>query len=306
MKNTLIDGHEASDIRQQVQKIIRGLGNPEPPLELDYVRELLRLDRAYYSSDDQRSVSEVVNRLTVAGKQVLKRPTILWDAIKKASLSALWIPDKKRILIDESKPKLKHRWSEAHEIGHSIIPWHQQLLLGDNEFSLNPTCHKQLESEANFAAGQLLFLQERFTEEACDLSCDLETVKHLKNGFGNTLTSTLWRYVEEAHQDLPMFGLVSQHPNRPGADFDPSKPCRYFIRSPKFAEQFSKATEIQLFRIIGTYCGHQRGGPLGAEPIMLRDDNGKRHVFHFESFSNRYDVLTLGRYLRPKRVSVAT
>src|SRR5713101_8154141 len=168
MKNILIDGHEASDIQNQVGKILRGLGDPEPPLLLEDVRELLRLDRTFYSSTDQGAVREVVSRLMVAGKQILKRPSILFDVITKAKLSALWLPDKKRILIDESTPKLKHRWSEAHEIGHSVIPWHQNLLLGDNEFSLNPACHAQMESEANYLAGQLLFLQDRFLDEARD------------------------------------------------------------------------------------------------------------------------------------------
>ena len=138
MKNILVDEYEVQDIEEQVSKILRGLGNPEPPLSLDDVRELLRLDRRFYSGSDQSAVREVVSRMMVAGKQIVKRPTILFDAIQKAKLSALWLPDKKRILIDESLPKLKHRWHEAHEIGHSVIPWHENLLLGDNEFSLNP------------------------------------------------------------------------------------------------------------------------------------------------------------------------
>ena len=149
MKNIIVTGYEAQDIQKQVGKVLRGLGNPDPPLKLEEVRELLRLDRRFYSSNDQSAVREVVSRLTVAGKQIVQRPTILFDAIRKAKLSALWLPDKKRILIDESVPTLKHRWNEAHEIGHSIIPWHDNLHLGDNEFSLNPMCHAQMEAEAN-------------------------------------------------------------------------------------------------------------------------------------------------------------
>lgn len=109
MKNIVVDGHEAHDIDTQVSKIIRGLGNPEPPLSLDDLREHLKLDRQFYSSSDQSFVSEVVSRVRVAGKQILKRPTLLVDAIKKAKLSALWIPDKKRILLDKELPLLKHR-----------------------------------------------------------------------------------------------------------------------------------------------------------------------------------------------------
>ena len=38
------------DIEGQVDKILRGLGYPEPPLNLDDVRALLKLDRQYYST----------------------------------------------------------------------------------------------------------------------------------------------------------------------------------------------------------------------------------------------------------------
>jgi hypothetical protein len=72
VKNIVMDGHEANDIRQQVEKILRGLGNPPSPLNLDDVRELLKLDRRYFSGDDQSAVREVVSRLMVAGKQLLR------------------------------------------------------------------------------------------------------------------------------------------------------------------------------------------------------------------------------------------
>ena len=305
MKNIIIDGHEAHDIREQVSKVLRGLGNPEPPLQLDEVRELLRLDRRFYSGTNQSAVREVVSRLMVAGKQILRRPMLLIDAIQKAKLSALWIPDKKRILIDESKPKLKHRWLEAHEIGHSIIPWHEHLLLGDNEFSLNPACHAQLEAEANYAAGQMTFLQGRFRDEASDLTVGIQAVKSMKQRFGNTMSSTLWRYVEELGADKPMIGVISDHPHKPSDEFDPTNPCRHFIQSPGFQRQFSTVSERAIFLKIQSYCGYQSGGPLGEDQVVLRDDNGEPHLFHFETFFNRYDALTLGRYVHKARVTVA-
>jgi len=50
MKNIIVGHYEAEDLGRQVEKVIRGLGNPEPPLQLDQVRDLLRLDRHYYSA----------------------------------------------------------------------------------------------------------------------------------------------------------------------------------------------------------------------------------------------------------------
>jgi len=299
MKNQPIGKHEGEDLRKQVRKVLRGLGEPEPPLDLRDVRELLRLDLRYYSSEDDSYLQEMVSRIKIGGKQLLLRPALLLDVVKKAKLSALWVPDHKRILIDAEAPKLKHRWFEGHEIGHGLAPWHQRYLFGDDAETLRLTCYERLESEANYAAGQLLFLQERFSEEANDLPTTLESVRQLHKTFGNTMTSTLWRFVEDARPDLPLVGIVSRHPHRAGKDFDPENPCKYCIESPAFRTRFSGTDEVKLFSIIKDYASRARGGPLGSAEVLLTDGNGDRHAFHFESFFNRYEALTLGVYLRP-------
>ncbi len=294
MKTSLVSGHEAEDIQNQVRKVLRGLGNPEPPLRLDDVRELLRLDRQYYKSTDDGVLREFVSRMQIAGKQVLSRPMLVIDAIRKWDLSALWVPDQKRILIDADKPKLKWRWNEAHEIGHSIIPWHSSFLHGDDQATLRFSCHETIESEANYAAGQLTFLQNRFVEDARSVAApSIDQIKTLAKRYGNTVTSTFWRFVEEA-QNQPMVGLVTDHPHRLSDDFDHQQPCKHFIQSPKFQAHFHRVSEVQLFAKVSDYCGHQRGGMLGSVELRLMDDNGDNHVFEFQSFSNTFEVLTLG------------
>lgn len=69
MYNHLLRPLTAADIDAQVEKILRGLGHPEPPLDLHLVRELLRLDRQFYSSSDTGWLREKVSRLRVAGLQ---------------------------------------------------------------------------------------------------------------------------------------------------------------------------------------------------------------------------------------------
>lgn len=303
MKNIQLRPRTVADIDAQVQKVLRGLGSPEPPIDLRLARELLRLDREYYSSSDGGLLHQVVSRLKVAGAQVLKRPTILGDAIRKLSLKALYLPDEKRILLDEDLPPLKHRWNEAHEIGHDIIPWHAGMMLGDTEQTLTPACHEQMEAEANYAAGRLLFLGPRFRADALSTTPSLEVVRQLKKAYGNTLTSTLWRFVEHAHVAVPMVGVISghPHPSRRAEDFDPANPCRYVIESGAFAERFGRVTAVQLFRHIVGYCGPQRGGGIGTSEVVLADSNGSDHVFHFETFFNRYEALTLGVYRHPSK-----
>jgi hypothetical protein len=287
-----------ADIEKQVQKVLRGLGHPEPPLDLQFVRELLRLDRAFYSVSDDGALRETVSRLKIAGTQVLERPTLLLDAVRKLSLKALYLPDRKRILLDEALPPLKHRWNEAHEIGHDVIPWHAGMMLGDTELTLTPACHAAMEAEANFAAGQILFMGDRFRIEAGQYVPGLEAIRALKDTFGNTLTTTLWQFVEQS--DIPMVGLVTGHPHAIHRDehFDPTAPCKHCFASAPFLERFGTPNEQALFDNIVRYCGSQKGGLLGEDDFVLEDLRGDRQVFHFATFFNRYQALTLGVYVR--------
>lgn len=300
MKNRFLSTATAADIEDQVDKILRGLGHPEPPLKLEEVRALLNLDRQFYTTTDSGVMAETLSRLRIATKQIIARPTLILDAIKKWDIQAFYLPDRRRILIDEALPSAKHRWIEGHEITHGILPWHAELMLGDTDQTLRPLCHEHLEAEANYGAGQLLFLRGRFVAEARDLPVALDTVRQLAKGFGNTMTSTLWRFVESVHADRLVFGAVTVHPHRSfrPSDFDPANPCRYFIRSPAFVQQFSRVTEREIFEAIESYCAARRGGPLGDAEIPIVDDLEGQHLFSFETFYNRHDALTLAVQLR--------
>lgn len=298
-RNLILSTRTSNDIDSRVERVLRGLGHPQPPLRLDDVRELLKLDLAFYTSNDPGLAREAISRIRVAAVQIYNRPTLILDAVKKFSLKALYLPDRKRIMLDSAVPLLKHRWNEAHEIGHSLIPWHQDMMHGDNESTVSRQCAEQIEAEANYAAGRLLFLRDRFVVEARSSSPSLQSVIDLKNIYGNTLSTTLYRFVESVGDETPVVGLMSCHPHvdRRPADFDPVRPCRHLIQSAAFNARFSRISEVELFNAVSTYCGRQKGGLLGERELILTDDNGDSHRFFFETFFNRYDALTLGVYL---------
>ncbi|MGB2653848.1 MAG: hypothetical protein WA857_13070 [Candidatus Acidiferrum sp.] len=304
MRNRFLDSRTARDIDLQVGKVLRGLGNPEPPIELDDVFELLKLDRQYYSTQDDSALREFFSKAVIAGKQIARRPMLLLDAVKKWDLKALYVPDRKRVLIDQSQPRLKWRWNEAHEAIHSLTEWHQTLLHGDNTFSLSPDCHEQLEAEANYGAGRLLFLQDQFLEFSRSSLPTFSLVQSASKRFGNTITSSLWRLVEAL--DIPALGIVSQHPHYTNGDFDSADPCQYFIRSRLFEEQYAGLTEREAFKIVRSYCSWRKRGPLGTEEIIICNDRGEEHVFLFEAFHNGHQLLSLITYLRSNPVTVAT
>ncbi|MDE2578596.1 MAG: DUF955 domain-containing protein [Hyphomicrobiales bacterium] len=306
-KNHLLRPKTQQDIDARVERILKGLGNPEPPLRLEDVRELLKLDRQFYKADDPGLLRETVSRIRVATIQVFQRPMLLLEAIKKMSLQALYIPDRRRILLDENLPLLKHRWSEAHEVIHSVVPWHEELMHGDNNHTLTTACHVEVEAEANYGAGRLLFLRDRFTGEAMDLPISIASVQSLKKDFGNTLSSTLWRFVETTGITRPVVGMITCHPHvsRRPVDFNPLAPARHCIQSHAFAARFCRLSEQELFAAIASYCAPKMGGPLGQSLLILKDDNGDEHEFAFETFFIRYkgsipgEALTLGVYMRP-------
>lgn len=295
----LVGQPEQHEIDLLIDKILRDLGRPEPPLDLRMVRELLRLDRKYYSSTDVGPLAEFAHRIKVAGKRISEDPKLILEVVKKARLSGLWLPDDRKIFIDQEVPELKHRWIEAHEISHSFIPWHSEFLLGDTEVTLAPDCHEMIEAEANFGAGRILFLGDKFSMEAKDYQPAFKSIQALKGRFGNTLTSTFWRFVEDRNPLEPTFGLISAHPHY--ADIGPTKDgsgVHYFIKSAAFRQMFPSVTAVHLFELIRLNTNRMRRGPVVEGTATLIDGGGSARSIILDGFCNTHQVLTLGRLAR--------
>ena len=293
MSTQLPNDRAARDIDAAVARVLRDLGNPEPPLRLELVRELLALDRQYYSANDTGLLQEVVHRIRVGAKQAIMRPSLLLDVVRTRKLNALWIPDRRRILINSDLPSAKHRWNEAHEIGHSLIPWHAEVAHGDHRMTLRMECELEIETEANFAAARMLFLRDRFEQELRDGPIDLNRVRSLAKTFGNTITSTLWRTVESL--DVPAFALVSQHPCV--FTVNPDEPLvDHFIARRRTRLMFPAVTADQVYFALRMVCRGRVRGPLGSGEILLRDHAGQDHVFFAECFYNGHKALALCMY----------
>lgn len=291
MKNAFLDERTTKDIDRHVDRIHRDLDYAGGKVELPEVRELLRLDLQYYRADDPDLVAQVVHKLKIGGKQVLKRPKLLLEAVQKFDLNALFIPDRKRILIAVEVPDLKKRWCESHEMAHGVIPWHGDYMLGDDRTTLSQSCHEAIEAEANYGAGRLLFPNKEFSAARRGSILTLEYVRNLAKHFGNTITSTLWRCVEQ-NEDI-VFAVIGEHPIRPRED---KPPVEYLIRSRSFAQQFGNINETQIWQWLQGYCKNKTAGPLGRADLAVSDVNGTQHVFSFETFGTTHNALTLARW----------
>ena len=59
-----------------------------------------------------------------------------------------------------------------------------------------------------------------------------KSIKSLAARYGNTITSALWRIVEDREPNRPVFGMVTIHPRYPDIGATESgQRVRYFIRS---------------------------------------------------------------------------
>jgi hypothetical protein len=298
MRNILLDERTARDIDDKIARIHRELEYVSGTINLIEVRELLSLDLQFYTADDPDLIDQVVHKLRVGAKQVVRRPALLVEAIRKFDLKALFLPDRKRILLSSDLPELKKRWSEAHEVAHSVIPWHADYMFGDDKATLSPSCHARIEAEANYGSGRLLFPLQVFDEVRRAERLDLARVRAMAFQFGNTITSTLWRSVEA--DENPSFAVIGEHPHYPT-----EKPeVEYLIRSKSFARRFPNFSETDVSRLLREYCQFVKRGTLGSGEITIADASGAEHVFVSESFNNSYQTLTLAQYVRPKGLLV--
>jgi hypothetical protein len=298
---------EKRDIRNQVDRILRDLGHPDPPLNLRDVRDLLKLDLQFYSRSDPGLIAEITHRFHILARKSL--PDLgkhLLTALSKSRLCAFWVPESSRILIDADEPRPRHRWIEAHEITHSVTPWHKHYLLGDNAETLLPECRAALEAEANYGAGRLLFLQDRFSTEARDLALNFESVKQLAGRYQNSIQSTFWRMVEDRDPGLATFGVISVHPHHPTVgQHNGTHPCRYFIRSAAFRSQFAGYSPDEAYASITRLATRRKAGPVCCEEDIIKDVLDQDWVFRIESFSTGHALLTIGAPVGRRSVLVA-
>lgn len=288
----LKDPRAARDINRIVERVLRDISNDKPRVRLKEVRDLLKLDRKYYTSTETGLLNEVVHRLRMGGRDLVRRtPALLSNLVQRLKLEALLFPDRRRIMIDKELPDPRRRWAEGHEIGHSLIPWHDKAMLGDRRQTLTPTCHYEMEAQANYAAGRLLFRGDEFRERLRSSPITIGHVHELSRMYGNSVASTLWRTVE--NMDGLGFALITRGD-------DGGATLRHFLVSEQFAAQFAGTSGGVVLALAESWL-HARE----RVPITLCDDSGRQHVFEIESMNNTYDILPIGVHVGKRPTVVA-
>lgn len=281
------------EIEKVTESVLKDVGIIQPPVRIEDVLRHLHLHRQFYDLENPSFLDRTKHKIRVNGIKIV-------NIIRKIKLKAVLFYDESRILIDKSLPEIKQDWPSFHESAHKILPWHRPYFYGDTAQTLDPDWHEILESEANYAASNLMFCGQLFTREACDTEKAWMSIETLAKRYEKTLTTTLRRYVERSH-DHPMLMMVST----PYWIIKPQvqqNRCRYFVGSDQFNQRFSNVKREQILAILDRNIEMRRGGPVADFCFMIEDDNCEQHEFHAESFYNTHDVLTFCVHIK-KRTS---
>src|SRR4051812_12547719 len=119
----------------------------------------------------------------------------------KRILGAVLFPEKV-IYIDSHLHERRVRFTEAHEIAHMLIPWHEAVFRLDDERRLFYDTRDALENEANAAAAHLLFQGHRYHERAEDSQLSINVPIELAQTHEASMHASI-RYFVERH-DQPV------------------------------------------------------------------------------------------------------
>lgn len=146
-------------------------------------------------------------------------------------LGALWF-ERQALFVDRTQAPARRRFTEAHEIGHLLCPWHRAVVRLDTAGELFGELGVGIEAEANLAASELIFQGERFTAEAADRERSLRTPLALADAYGASGHAAAHHYVERHAEPMALL-VAGRWPDARGR-----LPVWRSVESPAFAAAF--------------------------------------------------------------------
>jgi hypothetical protein len=217
--------------------------------------------------------------------------------------------------VDLSQCETKARLTEAHEIAHQIIPWHQAAFQLDDEERLLGKTRDELERQAYLAGGHLIFQGEHFWRRALDYQVSIGTPIALAPEYGASLHAAI-RYYVLHHPDRVSVLVAGRYQNRAGR-----VPVWESVDSPSFLAKFGMLAD----RMAGQLMIGGDGQPLGdiamkamsgagvaVKDVIIPDISGERCPFIAEAFYNRFNLFVMvtekkaaARFARHVRVAAS-
>jgi hypothetical protein len=172
-------------------------------------------------------------------------------------LGALWF-ERRALFVERTQSPVRRRFTEAHEIGHLLCPWHRAVVRLDTAGELFGDLAVGIEAEANLAAGELIFQGGRFTAEAAEHERSLRTPLALADAYGASGHAAAHHYVERHAEPLALL-VAGRWPDARGR-----LPVWRSVESPAFTAAF------------GALAGAVRHLPAGSPPLAEAVEAARR------------------------------
>lgn len=208
------------------------------------------------------------------------------------------------VFVDLSQNDGRARLTEAHEIGHKLIPWHEAAFRLDDLETITGRTHDHLEEEAFLAGGHLIFQGARFHDKALDYEVSIKTPLLLADEYGASYHATIRYYVMHHPDALAL--LVAGRYAASG-----SVPLWKSVESPLFLERYGRLVTRRDQRIpVGAESPHPLGtiaflalaqSEIADTRFRLADRNGRQREFVAESFFNQHNLLIMVSEARATR-----
>jgi transcriptional regulator with XRE-family HTH domain len=212
------------------------------------------------------------------------------------------------VYINPSQGGSRARFTQAHEVSHMLLPWHEDVLRLDDERTLFLGTREQLEAEANWTGAHLIFQGQRYHDRALSDQVSIRTPIALASDYDASMHASIRFYVQ--HHPDPVAVLIAgryvQH--------DGTLPIWNSFESPSFLARFGRLVD-HVPR--GALALDEDGSVLGrlaaeafrvtdppSEKLLLMDRSGQQKRFLAESFFNQYTVFLMvspANRLRPGR-----
>lgn len=217
------------------------------------------------------------------------------------NLRAMLSPKDRIVATHSGMAEARTRFSIFHEIGHFILPEHQEELFADDDRTLSWWTKSRFEGEANRLAAELLFQGNRFSEEALAMNTSVHSVLDLAPKFGASFEAGLRRYTEK--HILPLALVVYDKVSQPAETYidDDQYRIHYTITSPAFRKLFFSSLSLSEETCSATdiYEPHLylRPGQVVEKEMKIDREGQMPWRFETEIFSNGYKLFQL--ILRP-------
>ena len=230
-------------------------------------------------------VKRVVDMADLPKELEAKKPSAM-----RRILGALWFSER-TIFIDRSEPDYRQQFTDGHEATHALCPWHEQILMLDDENSLFKDATAGVELEANFGSGHLMFQGGRFHRRALKEQVSISTPLAMHRDYVASRHATLHYYVQE-HPDAVALLIAGRYPYANG-----TLPIWKSVESVEFLRRFGRLRDRLPGASLGIIDGEN--APLAditiaarttidppAKPVGIPDGDGTKRPFVAEAFYN--------------------